>query len=106
MAKGTDYGYGQIDGSYIKPKKIDGKYWIQNKDGGFSKVPRPRGGFKDVKNTVANKRATKAGGRAQPKGTQPKGMARPPRTGPGSGAGGQSARYSRLTGSGLAKHGR
>lgn len=38
-------------------------------------------------------------GRAQPKGT-------PPRTGPGSGAGGQSARYSRLTGSGLAKHGR
>jgi hypothetical protein len=99
MAKGKDYGYGQIEGSYIKPKKIDGKYWTQNKDGGFSKVPRPRGGFKDVKNTVANKRATKAGGRAQPKGT-------PPRTGPGSGAGGQSARYSRLTGSGLPKHGR
>ena len=31
---------------------------------------------------------------------------RPPRTGPGSGSGGQSARYSRITGSGLSKHGR
>ncbi len=49
---------------------------------------------------VTNKYAegVKNPGRAQPKGT-------PPRTGPGSGAGGQSARYSRLTG-GLMKHGR
>lgn len=48
---------------------------------------------------VTKVRNAKAGGRAQPKGT-------PPRTGPGSGAGGQSARYSRLTGGGLMKHGR
>ncbi len=48
---------------------------------------------------ITKERAAKAGGRAQPKGT-------PPRTGPGSGAGGQSARYSRLTGGGLMKHGR
>ena len=47
---------------------------------------------------VTKIRAAKAGGRAQPKGT-------PPRTGPGSGSGGQSARYARLTG-GLLKHGR
>ena len=47
---------------------------------------------------VTKTRADKAGGRAQPKGT-------PPRTGPGSGSGGQSARYARLTG-GLLKHGR
>ena len=98
MATGKDYGYGQMEGSYIKPKKIDGKYWVQNQSGGFSKVPKPSGGFKDVKNTVANKRATKAGGRAQPKGTLP-------RTGPGSGSGGIGARYNRLTG-GLRKHGR
>jgi hypothetical protein len=45
-------------------------------------------------------------GRAQPKGTQPKGMAAPPRTGPSSGGGGQSSRYSRLTGGGLNKPGR
>lgn len=53
---------------------------------------------------VASKYAkgVKSPGRAQPKGTIP----RPPRTGPGSGAGGQSARYSRLTGGGLMKHGR
>lgn len=51
-------------------------------------------------------RNAKAGGRAQPKGTQPKGMAAPPRTGPSSGGGGQSSRYSRLTGGGLNKHGR
>ena len=105
MATGKDYGYGQIEGSYIKPKKIDGKYWVQNQSGGFSKVPKPSGGFKDVKNTVANKRATKAGGRAQPRGTAPKGMTSPPRTGPSSGGGGQSARYGRLTG-GLKQHGR
>jgi hypothetical protein len=48
----------------------------------------------------------KSPGRAQPKGTQPKGMASPPRTGPSSGGGGQSARYNRLTGGGLNKHGR
>ena len=47
---------------------------------------------------VTKTRADKAGGRAQPKGT-------PPRTGPGSGSGGQGGRYSRLTG-GLMKHGR
>jgi hypothetical protein len=53
------------------------------------------------KNSVPNRRATKAGGRAQPKGT-------PPRTGPGSGAGGGSgARYTRLTGGGGPRsHGR
>ena len=51
-------------------------------------------------------RNAKAGGRAQPKGTQPKGMAAPPRTGPSSGGGGQGSRYGRLTGGGLNKHGR
>ena len=55
---------------------------------------------------VVADRAAKAGGRAQPKGTKPTGMASPPRTGPSSGGAGQSARYSRLTGGGLMKHGR
>ena len=50
------------------------------------------------KGKVKKIRAAKAGGRAQPKGT-------PPRTGPGSGAGGHGARYSRLTGGG-SRHGR
>ena len=58
------------------------------------------------KNSVPNQRAAKAGGRAQPRGTAPKGMTSPPRTGPSSGSGGQSARYNRLTGGGLMKHGR
>jgi len=60
------------------------------------------------KNKVKNayKQNVKTPGRAQPKGTQPKGMASPPRTGPNSGGGGQSARYNRLTGGGLNKHGR
>lgn len=48
----------------------------------------------------------KSPSRAQPKGTQPKGMSAPPRTGPSSGGGGQSSRYSRLTGGGLNKPGR
>ena len=43
--------------------------------------------------------------RAQPKSTTPKGITSPPRTGPSSGGGGQSARYNRLTG-GLKQHGR
>jgi len=54
---------------------------------------------------VMANRAAKAGGRAQPRGTAPKGMTSPPRTGPSSGGGGQSARYGRLTG-GLKQHGR
>ena len=58
-------------------------------------------------NKVTNKYAkgVKTPGRAQPKGTAPKGMTSPPRTGPSSGGGGQSARYGRLTG-GLKQHGR
>ena len=48
--------------------------------------------------TAKNNAKAQNPGRAQPKGT-------PPRTGPGSGSGGQSARYNRLTG-GLMKHGR
>ena len=57
------------------------------------------------KSSVPTQRAAKAGGRAQPRGTAPKGMTPPPRTGPSSGGGGQSARYNRLTG-GLKQHGR
>ena len=51
-------------------------------------------------NKVTSKYAqgVKSPGRAQPQGT-------PPRTGPSSGGGGQSARYNRLTG-GLKQHGR
>ena len=57
-----------------------------------------------VKNDKRAKYAknVKSPSRAQPKGTPP---APSPRTGPGSGSGGQSARYNRLTG-GLLKHGR
>jgi len=59
------------------------------------------------KNKVKNayKQSVKTPGRAQPKGTQPKGMAPAPRTGPSSGGGAKSL-YNRLTGGGLNKHGR
>ena len=60
----------------------------------------------DSKNKVKNayKQNVKNPGRAQPKGTQPKGMASPPRTGPSAGgSGGGSSLYSRLTGGGINK---
>ena len=114
MAKGKDYGYGQLEGSYIKPQKIDGKYYVRDQSFSLREIPKPTvtrvgvryrdGAFSPRKpkpNKVKDKytKGVKSPGRAQPKGT-------PPRTGPGSGAGGHSARYSRLTGGGLSKHGR
>ncbi len=68
------------------------------------KLAKEFGSKNKVKN--AYKQNVKTLGRAQPKGTQPKGMAAPPRTAPSSGGGGQSSRYGRLTGGGLNKHGR
>ena len=103
---GKDYGYGQQEGEYIKPQKRDGKYWVYNPSGSLQEISKPVGKSSDAKNSVAAKRLTKqVYGRAMPKGTQPKGVTSPPRTGPSSGGGGQSARYNRLTG-GLKQHGR
>ena len=96
---GKDYGYGEQEGGAVKPVKRDGKYYVWDPSGSVREIPKPVGKSSNAKNSVAAKRLTKqVYGRAQPKGT-------PPRTGPGSGSGGQSARYSRLTG-GLLKHGR
>ena len=73
---------------------------------------RPKKSAGEGTGKVTKIRAAKAGGRAQPKGTAPRTAvprtptALPPRTGPSSGGGGQSARYNRLTGGGLMKHGR
>ena len=72
---------------------------------------RPKKSAGEGTGKVTKIRAAKAGGRAQPKGTAPRTpvprtpTALPPRTGPSSGGGGQSARYNRLTG-GLKQHGR
>ena len=72
---------------------------------------RPKKSAGEGTGKVTKIRAAKAGGRAQPKGTAPRTpvprtpTALPPRTGPSSGGGGQSARYNRLTG-GLMRHGR
>ena len=74
---------------------------------------RPKKSAGEGTGKVTNKytKGVKSPGRAQPKGTAPRTAvprtptALPPRTGPSSGGGGQSARYNRLTG-GLKQHGR
>jgi hypothetical protein len=42
MAKGKDYGYGQQEGSYIKPQKIDGKYYVRDQSFSLREVPKPK----------------------------------------------------------------
>ena len=75
------------------PDRIERAYELSK---GYYVKPITKYNKGEIKNKYAQ--GVKSPGRAQPKGT-------PPRTGPGSGSGGQSARYNRLTG-GLMKHGR
>ena len=95
--------YGSESGEPIQPTKAE-------RNAANAEARRQKRMFNQYMNDLTSSGKVKAKyaknvkspGRAQPKGTIP----RPPRTGPGSGAGGQSARYSRLTGGGLMKHGR
>ena len=70
--EGKDYGYGQLEGSYIKPQKIDGKYWVQDQSLDRVQIPKPVGKSSDSKNSIAAKRLeSQIYGRTMPKGTQP-----------------------------------
>ena len=71
-SSGKDYGYGQLEGSYIKPQKIDGKYYVRDQSFNLQEIPRPVGKSSDFKNSVASKRLdAQVYGRTMPKGTQP-----------------------------------
>jgi len=71
-SSGKDYGYGQIEGEYIKPLKIDGKYWVTDRSGGLRQIPKPVGKSSDSKNSVAAQRLYRQiYGRTMPQGTQP-----------------------------------
>ena len=39
--EGKDYGYGQLEGSYIKPQKIDGKYYVRDQSFSLREIPKP-----------------------------------------------------------------
>ena len=66
----------------------------------------PFGKYEDAGFYAVDKKSTGKVKDKYAKGVKSPGRAQPPRTGPGSGAGGHSARYSRLTGGGISKHGR
>jgi hypothetical protein len=84
--------------------KIKNRYnWVKNDRAAPTRTSHP---FSTGQTRAKYTKNVKSPSRAQPKGTQPKGMAAPPRTGPSSGGGAQSSRYGRLTGGGLNKHGR
>ena len=71
-SSGKDYGYGQLEGEYIKPQKIDGNYWVQDRNGGLKQIPKPVGKSSDFKNSVAAKRLDRQiYGRTMPEGTWP-----------------------------------
>ena len=70
--EGKDYGYGQLEGEYLKPVKIDGKYWVQHQRGGLKQIDKPRGKSSDSKNSIAAKRLDRQiYGRTMPQGTWP-----------------------------------